>query len=323
MKQDTWRRQPAAYPLQGMLQPRFTDVDLWQHLNNVAQIGLHGELLQQWLQATLGADVWRKASPQLALRSNATHFLAEAHYPAPLATGVRLLGVDAAGLQLATALFQHGQGVGLHQAVLGAWDGGQSVPLPAPWLARLQAAWAAQAPLEAAATVDGSTLAAPPAAPISAPPAVPISAPPVVPLAPAHPDAWPWQIGIGARFGDADAHGNSSDFTLARCAEQGRVQFLTRVFGAQRLAAPVGFMVAHVALRWHRRSRAPLAWQLGIGVQRVGARSLSVRSALFDGAQHLADAESVMVVIDHATRRPEALPEAARAQLAAYQLPGV
>ena len=53
MKQDTWRRDPAAYALQGTLQPRFTDVDMWQHINNVAQIGLHGEVLQQWLRATL------------------------------------------------------------------------------------------------------------------------------------------------------------------------------------------------------------------------------------------------------------------------------
>ena len=54
MKTQAWRRQPAAYPAQGSLQPRITDVDLWQHLNNVAQIGLHGELLQQWMQAHLG-----------------------------------------------------------------------------------------------------------------------------------------------------------------------------------------------------------------------------------------------------------------------------
>lgn len=300
MKHDAWRRQPTAYPLQGTLQPRFTDVDLWQHLNNVAQIGLHGELLQQWLHNHLGPEPWRRSAPQLLLQANATDFLAEAHYPAPLTTGVRLLGIDGQHFTLATALFQHGRCTGLHQATLGAWQADAAVPLPADWQARLQAALAAQAPLQEAGTGH------PPLADAAPPP---------------HPDHWPWQISLAARFADADGQGHTSDFTLARCAEQGRVQFLTRVFGSGRHGLPVGFMVAHVALRWHRRQRPPVAWQLGIGVQRVGERSLAVRSALFDGADCVAESNSVMVVIDHATRRPAALPEAARAQLAAYQLP--
>ena len=50
MKTQAWRRQPAAYPEQGSLQPRITDVDLWQHLNNAAIIALHGEAIQRWLR---------------------------------------------------------------------------------------------------------------------------------------------------------------------------------------------------------------------------------------------------------------------------------
>jgi acyl-CoA thioester hydrolase len=301
MKHQPWRRDAAAYPTQGTLQPRFTDVDLWQHLNNVAQIGLHGELLQQWLHAHLGSDPWRRPSPKLVLQANATDFLAEAHYPAPLATGTRLLGCDDHRLTLATALFQHGHCTGLHQATLGAFDGDTAVPLPADWRAALQAAAAQQPPLPDAS--DG------------APDALPdLPAPP-------HPDLWPWQITLGARFADADGQGHASDFTLARCAEQGRVQFLTQVFGDGRRSAPVGFMVAHVALRWHRRRLPPTppqAWQLGIGVSKVGERSLSVASALFDGADCLATSSSVMVVIDHTTRRPAALSAEARALLAPY-----
>ncbi|MES2715329.1 MAG: thioesterase family protein [Pseudomonadota bacterium] len=300
MKHEAWRRDLAAYAQQGTLQPRFTDVDLWQHLNNVAQIGLHGELLQQWLHSHLGPEPWRHAAPQLLVQGNATDFLAEAHYPAPLATGVRLLAIAGGQFTLGTALFQNGQCTGLHQATLGAWQDDAPAPLPEAWHTRLQAALAAQPPLQA----DG-------------PGAAPLANAPLPP----HPDHWPWQISLASRFADTDGQGHTSDLTLARCAEQGRVQFLTRVFGSGRHSAPVGFMVAHVALRWHHRRRPPVAWQLGIAVQRVGERSLAVRSALFDGGLCVAESNSVMVVIDHATRRPAALPEGARAQLATYLLP--
>ena len=38
MKHDAWRRQPETYPFSGEILPRYTDVDLWQHLNNVALV---------------------------------------------------------------------------------------------------------------------------------------------------------------------------------------------------------------------------------------------------------------------------------------------
>lgn len=312
MKNQAWRRQPAAYPAQGTLQPRITDVDAWQHLNNVAQIGLHAELLQHWLQAHLGPDLWRSTTPQLALLASATDFLAEAHYPAPLATGTRLMGVDGSGFQVGTALFQHGHCTGLHQATLAVWADGRPAPLPADLADRLHALLAAQPALDEA----GAEPPAPPAA------AAPVASMAPTPAMPAHPDAWPWQLAMPARFADADPRGQTSDHTLARCIEQARVQFLTKVFGPERVAAQVGFMVAHVALRWHWRRPIPATWQLGTGVQRVGERSMAVRSALFDGADCLAESTSVMVVIDHASRRPAALPEASRAALAPYLLPG-
>ena len=96
--------------------------------------------------------------------------------------------------------------------------------------------------------------------------------------------------------------------------------FLRRSLLALSRARSVGFMVAHVALRWLRRQRPPVAWQLGIGVTKVGERSLAVGSALFDGADCLATSSSVMVVIDHATRRPASMNEATRALLAPFVL---
>ena len=131
MKKTLWRRQADAYPLRGELAPRFSDLDLWQHLNNAALIALHGEACQRWLRTVLGADVWRRKAPLLAARRLATDFLAEAHYPEPLTTGVRLLGVDGDGFCLGSALFQHGTCVGLHEVHISAWQHGLPAPLPA------------------------------------------------------------------------------------------------------------------------------------------------------------------------------------------------
>jgi acyl-CoA thioester hydrolase len=299
MKNDAWRRQYSGYPVHGELLPRLTDVDLWQHLNNAALISMHDENCQRWLRGLFGAAVWRETAPLIATVSNATDFLAEAHYPAPLATGVRLLGHDAAGFRLGSALFQGGHCVGLHQATLALWSDGQPAPMT-----------------EAVADALHSAAALQPALPHEArlaPP--PVLAGPLPAL-----DEFPWTLRLDSRFADNDARSQTSDVSLARYAEQARVQFLTQTFGAQRMGSSTGFVVGHVALRWLARRRAPLAWQVGCAVTRVGERSVGVRSVLFDGAVPVAVGDTVLVVIDRETRRSSALPPSWRDLLEPHRL---
>lgn len=299
MKQQPWRRLPASYPLHGELQPRYTDVDVWQHLNNTALISLQAEACQRWLREVFGPTVWRDAAPVLAKRASATDFLAEAHYPEALATGVRLVGADAHGFRLASALFQHGHCVGLQETVFAAWQDVAVVPLPAAVTAALAAADAAQAPLAEAVA-------------------------PALPPAPAAPRLadFPWQAEVMARFADSDARGVTSDTSLARATEQTRAQFLGGLLGAERMEAATGFMVAHVELHWLQRGRPPAQWRVGCGVTRLGERSLAVRGALFDGTTCVAVGDTVMAAIDRASRRSAALPEAVRTRLAPMRLAG-
>lgn len=293
MKHLPQRRQPEHYPYHCPLPTRFADMDLWQHLNNASLIALHGEAAQAWLCHTLGPQAWRPAEhdgPTLALRHNATDFIAESHYPAPLSAGVRLLGHDAQGLRLATALFQHGQCVGLHESHWAAWQHGQVVALPHAWRAALGDA--DTEPADAPAAPDTPGL-----------------------------DQMHWHTRLATRFGDTDARHMASDASLARFAEQLRVGFLSERLGEQRQQVPghtpTGFMVGHVALRWLRRAgRPPAAWSAGGRVLRVGERSIGVQGALFDDAgQCHALAESVLVCIDRASRRSVALPPALREAL--------
>ena len=298
MKKDVWRRELSSYPTRGELMPRYTDVDLWQHLNNTALIAMHGENCQQWLRDTFGAGVWRDAPPLIATVANQTDFLAEAHYPAPLATGTRLLGIAPADFRLGSALFQNGHCVGLHEATLAVWVDGRPVPLPAAVTDTLHAAGARQSALPA---LDHAAHRSPVPGPLQAL------------------DDFPWRMTVTTRFADSDARGQTSDTSLARYAEQSRVQFLTHAFGAGRLASPTGFIVGHVATRWLVRGRPPAAWQVGCAVTRIGERSMTVRSALFDGEQCHAVCDTVMVVIDRDSRRSTTLPDASRELLEPYR----
>lgn len=114
---------------------------------------------------------------------------------------------------------------------------------------------------------------------------------------------------------DSDARDQTSDTSLARYAEQTRVELLRQVFGARRMVSPTGFIVGHVAARWIKRGRPPAAWRAGCGVTRVGERSMAVRSALFDGDACAAICDTVMVVFDRPSRRSTAMPEASHALL--------
>jgi acyl-CoA thioester hydrolase len=296
MRQDAWRRDPSAYPLRGELLPRYTDVDVWQHMNNTALISLQGEAVWHALRSVLGAQVWRSSQPLLACRRNATDFLAEAHYPEPIAWGARVLGVDAEGLRVACALFQHERCVGLHESVFGVWHEGRAHGLGEPTLGALRAAQVTDA-----GTLAPDTVAAPFAG----------TTPSL--------ESLPWRTTIGTRFADSDARRLASDTFLARCAEQVRVAFLGQTFGGhpRRMGS---MMVAHVALRWHRRAAPGKQWEAGCGITRVSERSLSATSAFYEDGECVAESDSVMVAIDPESRRSATLSEAARALLVPWQL---
>lgn len=294
MRHDAWRRDAASYPLRGELAPRYTDVDLWQHLNNTALISLQGEAVQRGLHSVFGADAWRDSQPVLACATNATDFLAEAFYPEPLDWGARVLGVDEKGVRIATALFQRGKCVGLHEASCLGWSDGQPVGFGTQQLAALRAA-AVPGADEPEASFAPAIIAAPPV-----------------------PGHFPWHQTVGVRFGDADARRLASDTWLARCAEQMRVTFLNDAYGAHRVRGSM--MVAHVSLRWMRRRTPAHQWELGCGIAHAGERSLTVRGAVFEAGECVAVCDSVLVAIDRETRRSAELSDESRALLAPYRL---
>lgn len=311
MKHDAWRRRPEAYPFSGEILPRYTDVDLWQHLNNVALMSLQIESVQRLLLDVLGDAAWRAGSAALGPQTSSTDFIAEAYYPTPLTAAARITHVNARDVGIASALFQQGHCVGLHQSRVVSWTDGQPAPLPAEVRAALAARLAAQPPLppggEAKTDTDADADAG--AAPADA-----------MQLLPHRPADFPAQFQLASRFGDHDAASRVSDQALGRMAEQGRVNLLTQLLGPERLAAPVGFMVAHVSLRWRKRGPAPQVWQVGSGVLRSGERAITIRAQLYDGEACSALCDSVMVAIDRDARRSVRLPDELRERIQAQAI---
>lgn len=298
MRHDAWRLQAESYPLRGEFQPRYIDVDIWQHLNNAALSSMHGEAVQQALRSVFGPESWRSSLPARASAALATDFLAEGHYPTPLAWGARVMGWEPAGLRIASALFQHGRCIGLHEATVCGWADARPVGLGAEAGAALRAA-----------AVPGAESALPDAPPTA-------HAGSAQPLA-----AYPWLTTLPARFSDSDARRLASDQWLSRCAEQVRVEFLDQVFSA-RPRGVGGMMVAHVGLRWrHRAAPGPRA-EAGCGVAHLGERSVALRTTIVDTGQCVATCDSVMVAIDPVTRRSAALPQEIRSLLTPFRLHG-
>ena len=299
MKKEAWRREAASYPLSGEMPTRYTDMDVWQHMNNSALINLHGEAVHHALHALFGPHAWRDGEPVVGYLRSTTDFTAQAYYPDPLSWGARVVGIDERGLRIATALFQRGQCVSIHEALLAGWANGGPVALAPHQLSVLRAARTegAEKLHEGYCLQPGTT----------------------VPRL----EHFRWQRPIALRYGDSDARGLPSDAWLGRCAEQMRIEFLTETRGEARHARRTGMMIAHASLRWHRRDAPAAQWQMGCGIARLGGRSVVVRGALFQDEACVAECDSVMVFIDPATQRSATLDDAARSALEAWLLQAV
>jgi len=124
-----------------------------------------------------------------------------------------------------------------------------------------------------------------------------------------------------ARFADTDRLGHVNNAVFATFCESGRVSFL---YDASKPLAPPGavFVIARLALDF----RAELHWRdqvdIGTAVLAMRRRSFTLGQGLFCRDACVAAAESVMVLMDEATRRAIELPDRLRADLAAYLAPG-
>ena len=119
------------------------------------------------------------------------------------------------------------------------------------------------------------------------------------------------------RYGDTDRQGHVNNAVFATFVESARTDFL---HPPERPLTPGGteFVIVHLSLDF----RGELHWrdgvEIGSVVTRTGTTSMTLAHGLFHGARCVATAESVLVLLDTATRRPLALPAQLREHLTAF-----
>ena len=136
-KPESWRLNPASYPVCIELQTRFQDMDINGHLNKVAFAALFesGRVL-------LNRDVRpldeRPANERTMVAAVEINYLAEGNFPDPvqIATGIGRLGTSS--WTIVQAMFQNGGCIATCDTVVVCRTDGQAKPLRAEMVAELQ-----------------------------------------------------------------------------------------------------------------------------------------------------------------------------------------
>ncbi len=120
--------------------------------------------------------------------------------------------------------------------------------------------------------------------------------------------AYPLRARDTVRLGDLDKMGHVNNAVFATFFETGRASFM---IDPQRTLAPKGasFVLARLVIDF----RAEVCWpghvDIGSRIEAVGRSSVRLAQALFQGETCAATAETTVVLIDLATRRPTPLPD--------------
>ncbi|MFA5679305.1 MAG: thioesterase family protein [Pseudomonas sp.] len=268
------------------LSPRYTDLDSWRHVNNSRIYQLHQEARMRAHIQQFGENAWFSDSVRLRPLRTHTQYLKESWYGKDMQAQVKIIECGRDSFRVLSELYQNEQLVGTQQAIMGAFEQGQRVALPAHM----------QEHLQAIATHD---LAAPDAASYCEQ------------LQHAH--NFPVRQQLTPRFSDVDADSQRSEAALGRYMEQAR-------FGGIRLLDFEGtrVMVAAVDISFTDFHMGWTPLELASGISRIGNSSFHFTGcALHKGDVQVA-ASSVMVVIDPAIGRPTSLPRGLREQLEAW-----
>ena len=110
------------------------------------------------------------------------------------------------------------------------------------------------------------------------------------------------------RIQDTDLNGHVNNASIAALCEAGRGEIIAAVAGPPRGRA-LGSALRRVTIDYLAEAHYPGRVRIGSAIAKVGNTSITIAQSLFLGETRFAVAESVIVFIDPATRRPAPLPE--------------
>lgn len=128
-----------SYPVIAEVQARYGDMDANAHLNNLALESMHENA-----RATMNRDLFPAAyrpggrSFRIVTSQNAVHFLAEAHWPATIATGAGIGRIGRTSYIASTGLFRDGTCIGVCDTVLVLVGDNGPIPIPDDFRAALE-----------------------------------------------------------------------------------------------------------------------------------------------------------------------------------------
>ncbi len=139
LKFEPLRLEAGRYPFVMAVAPRFADMDMLKHLNNLSLAEYHEEARVRFLAEIFGNNfLFTKRNYRLLVARASYDYLREAHYPAPLEARVAVARIGNSSCDLALALFQDGHCVCLADVVMVHVTDVGPAPLPEELKAELQ-----------------------------------------------------------------------------------------------------------------------------------------------------------------------------------------
>ncbi len=121
----------SRYPFSMPVTPRFADMDILRHLNNLALAEFHEEARTRFFMRLFGEDfLFRKRDYRLLPVRTTYDYLHEAYYPQSLEACAGVVHIGNASFEVAMALFQAGRCVCLANVVTVHVTNAGAEPLP-------------------------------------------------------------------------------------------------------------------------------------------------------------------------------------------------
>lgn len=133
-------------------------------------------------------------------------------------------------------------------------------------------------------------------------------------------DAYPHKSETDIRHSDTDRIGHVNNVAFAAFLEFGRASLLHGMTDSIPIPGHA-FVIVRLEIDYRAEMRWPGRVQIGVGVARIGKSSFAVKQAMFNNGNLVAEANSVLVMMNETTRRSAPLPAAIVAALQALSLP--